>query len=72
MFAATRKEEYKKAAALKQKKEGDVSNETARLREMINKLAGAVRAGDMEQIIEDANKVAGDEVQEADWKIIED
>jgi hypothetical protein len=70
-FAATRREEYKKAAALKKQSSGDVATQTADLREMIVKLSQAVKEEDMEKIIADADKVAQAGMEEAEWQLIE-
>lgn len=71
-FTATRKEEYKKAAALKKKDTGDISHQLSELRGAVKSLSKVSKSrSDFDSIVEDAEKVASIDVQEADWEATE-
>jgi hypothetical protein len=66
-LAATRKEKYKRAAALKRREDGDVGQHFAYLKEAIG--AMAKRKGvSIEDIKADAEKLADESIEEADWE----
>jgi hypothetical protein len=67
-FAVTRKEQYKKAAALKQKSSADVSTHLAELRKTIEKMQKATSTKELGKIVEEAK--TDSKVIEADWEAI--
>lgn len=68
-LAVTRKEQYKEAAALKKKSTGDASQEQAKMRKLVEKLQDrSNKISSFDEIIVDANRVAGEKIIEADWE----
>jgi hypothetical protein len=71
-FTATRREEYKKAAALKKKDTTDISHQLSELRGAVKSLSKAGRTrSDFDSIVEDAETVASLDVEEVDWETTE-
>lgn len=66
-LAATRREKYKKAAALKKSEESDASTFLAELREQFS-TAPEKQIDSLDKIREDAKKVANDLIIDADWE----
>jgi hypothetical protein len=66
-FAATRKEKYKKAAALKKSDGTDASTFLSDLKDMFSAPAASKSATSLDKIREDAEKISKDLVFEADW-----
>lgn len=66
-FAATRKEKYKKAAALKKSEGTDASTFLSDLKDMFSKPSASKSATSLDKIREDAEKISKDLVFEADW-----
>jgi len=71
-FSVTRKEQWKKAAALKQKQSSDVSNQLAKMRTTIEKMKKAANVKDLDKMIEEATTAATeDHIVEADWEVLD-
>lgn len=66
-FASTRKEKYKKAAALKKHEGTDASNFLSDLKEMFSTPTASKNATSLDKIREDAEKVSKDLILDADW-----
>jgi hypothetical protein len=66
-FTATRKERYKKAAALKKTEGTDASTFLSDLKTMFSKPVPSKNATSLDKIREDAEKVSKDLIFEADW-----
>lgn len=66
-LAATRREKYKKAAALKKSEDSDASNFLAELREQFS-TSPEKQIDSLDRIREDAKKVANDLIIDADWE----
>lgn len=66
-FATTRKEKYKKAAALKQSDGNDASTMLSDLKAKFSKPTASKNATSLDKIREDAEKVSKDLIFEADW-----
>ena len=67
-FAATRREKYKRAAALKKREDEDVSTHMADLKKTINKLNQIKEGKTLEDIDEEIKGL--EEIKDADWESI--
>lgn len=67
-MAATRRERYKRAAALKHSDDSDASELLSELKEMFTEQDASKLATSLDKIKEDADKVAADSIEEADWE----
>lgn len=66
-FAVTRREKYKKAAALKKSEDTDASSFLADLKSTFSDDAPAQKVSSIDKIKEDAKKVSEDLITDADW-----
>jgi hypothetical protein len=66
-FTATRREKYKKAAALKKSEGTDASTFLSDLKDMFSKPSASKNATSLDKIKEDAEKVSKDLIFDADW-----
>jgi hypothetical protein len=71
-LTATRREKYKKAAALGTQENKDVSQHLAALKKALNSSSGRGIGATLEEVKKNAKEVAIDETVEADWEEFED